>query len=348
MELMPRKNSISYSFENTPSKETERAQKKRIDYYPFGLQHGKANAQVNSTNAGQQYKYNGVELEASTGLYEMDFRQYNPEIGRFTSIDPLAEEYPEWSPYVFATNNPVRFVDPTGLFPQDCPDCPKGNFFSTISGFFKGVFGGQQEAQQLAESGNTQAAQRIDAKIEGQVTNLESYADALSIVPGFSLAEGASKASEGDALGAATSLGMAALDLGTGGTASTAKTSAKAGVKAVAKGLPEGMTPNAGGKIVSFITNKAETYYRVSNNGGIGGFLTKVKPKSSTFAREGLALPAGNNASLIQEVIVPAGINVQRSRAIPAFGRRGGLEQFEVLNRSQRKLINYGKAKPFN
>ena len=72
---------------------------------------------ANSTNLGEQYKFNGVEYNETLdlNLYEMDFRQYDPTIGRFLSVDPLAEER-EWIvPYNFAQNNPILRVDPTGL-----------------------------------------------------------------------------------------------------------------------------------------------------------------------------------------------------------------------------------------
>jgi hypothetical protein len=44
-------------------------------------------------------------------------------------------------------------------------------------------------------------------------------------------------------------------------------------------------------------------------------------------------LPTSNQASYLQEVLVPAGTRLQRSRALPNFGRRGGGEQFEILDR---------------
>lgn len=84
--------------------------------------------------------------------------------------------------------------------------------------------------------------------------------------------------------------------------------------------------------IVSFVTQKQQTFYRVfSGDRTVGSFLTSVKPKNSAFVREALALPPGNQATFVQEVIVPAGTWLQRSRALPAFGRRGGAEQFELL-----------------
>ncbi|CAA0176771.1 hypothetical protein NACSLCCMFF_190038 [Tenacibaculum maritimum] len=53
----------------------------------------------------------------SLGLSEATLK---PEvISRWLSPDPLAEEFTSWSPYNFVYDNPIRYVDPTGLAPED-------------------------------------------------------------------------------------------------------------------------------------------------------------------------------------------------------------------------------------
>lgn len=74
---------------------------------------------VTSTNPAQDYKFQGVELEESLGLnlYEMDFRNYDPALGRFTGIDPVTHH--SMSPYVAFDNNPIFWVDPSGADATD-------------------------------------------------------------------------------------------------------------------------------------------------------------------------------------------------------------------------------------
>jgi RHS repeat-associated protein len=64
----------------------------------------------------QPRKYNGKELDRMHGLnlYDYSARQMEPALGRFTTVDPMCEKYYEWSPYAYAGNNPMKYVDPDG------------------------------------------------------------------------------------------------------------------------------------------------------------------------------------------------------------------------------------------
>ena len=59
-------------------------------------------------------------------LYDYGARFYDPQIGRWNVVDPLASEAPGWTPYRFCFNNPVNIVDPTGLLETEFVDIETG------------------------------------------------------------------------------------------------------------------------------------------------------------------------------------------------------------------------------
>lgn len=109
-------------------------------YYPFGLKHEKYNSdkyeyvEISKEEGGYiigieplgpqqrksyQYKYNGKEFQSEMGMnvYDYENRTYDPANGRWWQMDPMAEQGRRWSPYAYAMDNPIYFIDPDGMWP---------------------------------------------------------------------------------------------------------------------------------------------------------------------------------------------------------------------------------------
>jgi len=81
------------------------------DDYPFGL---RMPGRSVTTGTPAVEDYTGHELDGETGMHYAGARYYMSALGRWTSVDPLANKNYRDSPYAYVVNNPMNYLDPTG------------------------------------------------------------------------------------------------------------------------------------------------------------------------------------------------------------------------------------------
>jgi RHS repeat-associated protein len=78
------------------------------EYTAFGV--------VQSTDPSKnKYLFNNKELQTGTNYLDYGARMYQPELGRWNVVDPLAVKNPSWTPYHYTKNNPISRIDPDGM-----------------------------------------------------------------------------------------------------------------------------------------------------------------------------------------------------------------------------------------
>ncbi|TAE51786.1 MAG: hypothetical protein EAY69_00060, partial [Cytophagales bacterium] len=84
------------------------------DYYAFGMEMVGRNW---SESEAYRQGYNGKENDKDfgEGVQDYGFRIYDNQIAKFLSVDPLTKDYPWYTPYQFAGNKCIMFVDIDGL-----------------------------------------------------------------------------------------------------------------------------------------------------------------------------------------------------------------------------------------
>jgi RHS repeat-associated protein len=109
-------------------------------YDPWGLNLAGIERQGQPDN---KYQYNGKEKQEEFGLGWNDYgwRNYDSQLGRWHSVDPMTESQEFWTPYHYVYDNPIRHTDPDGRYPDgNGPGLPNGMsmiediYYSTLDG----------------------------------------------------------------------------------------------------------------------------------------------------------------------------------------------------------------------
>ncbi len=112
-------------------------------YRPYGITLRRTVTDAN------RFEYTGKELDPELSM-ELDYfgaRYYDPLMRRFLSVDPLANEYPAWSPYAYTLDNPMNFVDPNG-------QCPALLFLGALAAAFSYVLNDASYVQAPTQEGD--------------------------------------------------------------------------------------------------------------------------------------------------------------------------------------------------
>jgi RHS repeat-associated protein len=119
------------------------------------------------------YSFNGMEkdneVKGDGNCYTTEFRQYDPRIGRWLTVDPKASKYPYESPFVAFHNNPILYNDPRG-------DDPPEELIGEYSNLFRKAWGEsfQGEKRISGEVGGVLIKVKTSTEVNG--VQVESYA----------------------------------------------------------------------------------------------------------------------------------------------------------------------------
>ncbi|OQP59761.1 hypothetical protein A3860_36390, partial [Niastella vici] len=84
------------------------------DYYPFGMVEPGRNFNVGGYRYGFNGKENDNDVKGEGNQQDYGMRIYDPRVGRFLSLDPLIQSFPELTPYQFSSNMPIEAADLDG------------------------------------------------------------------------------------------------------------------------------------------------------------------------------------------------------------------------------------------
>ena len=113
--------------------------KANITQYDAYLPYGELLVDEHSSSEELPYKFNGKQFDEETGLYYYGARYMNPVASIWYGVDPLANGKPRVSGYVMCLDNPLKYIDPNGLWEWNAKGnlvAQKGDDAHTLARFF--------------------------------------------------------------------------------------------------------------------------------------------------------------------------------------------------------------------
>jgi RHS repeat-associated protein len=168
------------------------------DYYPFGMVMNQENYFASGV-LSNKYLYNNKELQDdelagnSLGWYDYGARFYDAELGRWHSIDPLAEKYIEWSPYNYVGANPILRIDTDGRDWDIAINHDQRTV--TVSASFNTFAGNKGTLQKAADNWNAQSGKysyvvgkgddaiSYSVNFDVSINSSESASNSVSVLP---------------------------------------------------------------------------------------------------------------------------------------------------------------------
>jgi RHS repeat-associated protein len=309
------------------------------NYYPFGAPIGDLSWSPKSTN---RYLREGKEYISDFDWNKYDFtgRTFDSWALRALQVDPMATKYYSTSPYALWINNPLRVIDPTGMWAEEPENSSWWDKLKQLFSMF-GI-GGNIHQEEQGDSKQSEERHENYTKLQGlsktMQENKETAQEVLDYVPfvgaAFSMSEGMI---ENDNTTFAAGLGMLAVDAAGG---ELLKGAGKAAINSGAKGGRNAFRYMTEGEL------KAIQKTELLRGGRAGAtFWTKDLYKSAANAQNRLALPNTPTFRVEFEILNSPILLKNGTKVLPANGMIGGGAEFMTLDPVKVRLINWQKLK---
>ncbi len=258
------------------------------NYYPFGLLHRGYNNVVsaNANSTAEKFQYNGKEINEELGLdwYDFGARNYDPALGRWMNLDPLAEGMRRYSPYAYAFDNPVYFIDPDGMMPygpcgdKPCPEEPtdvkntrekieNNKVVQALEDLGGLVDAGKQKLKQFGNNIKSLFTDTVDPTVDAGDDFVEVGAEVVAKETGSKFAKEVSRKA---------------------GVLGTVNTLTSLTIEASENGISEELVQKGAGELVANATGPAAPFTEVVlQDGQSDGGVTNTSNMSNNFAQSG-------------------------------------------------------------